>query len=261
MAQMEALLGFISDYLKTVLFSWYGIVLAITGLVDLYERIFDKKARIPGRVRTFALVSIFLVAQIFAYRELQQKYDISSAENAALTKENTELVKEKTELLTKLSNQESQVTALQKQLKDQPKVVYREAAKMPSPTDSANRHLTTVQVKRLTRMFSELETKGVTVIVKTIADNQEALQYATEINSTLNAGRNTDSYLQRGMLWKKIPEGILICTHSDTNPQINSVAQRIAGEMIALGIAVILNENSSFPKNTVTILVGAKAID
>jgi len=67
--------------------------------------------------------------------------------------------------------------------------------------------------------------------------------------------------VNRGSFWQKIPEGVLICTYSDTDPQVNAVAERIAREMIALGIAVILNPDSSFPKNTVTILVGAKAIE
>ena len=81
------------------------------------------------------------------------------------------------------------------------------------------------------------------------------------INKALNNGRNSQQRIEKGMLWKKIPEGVLICMHSDTNGEVNKIAEQIAREMIAIGIAVILNPNPSFKEKTVIILVGAQAID
>ena len=85
---MEKLLSFLGDYVFTVVFNWYGILLVITGAVGLYERIFERKIPIPVWLRTTILIFGLLLAQMFAYRDLQSKYDTVIAQNTTLEKEN-----------------------------------------------------------------------------------------------------------------------------------------------------------------------------
>jgi hypothetical protein len=214
-----------------------------------YQGMEAVKTRWPGSARFGFLVTVLLWACLFAFCVAKAIYD-----------DHQSLVTANVDKLQVIANKNKTIQELEAKLKESPKVIYREK-QTPGVTDTSSRHLTKVQTVRLTRMFSELPLGGVSIVVKTIADNQEALQYASEINSALENGRSIKSFVNRGSFWQKIPEGVLICTYSDTDPQVNAVAERIAREMIALGIAVILNPDSSFPKNTVTILVGAKAIE
>jgi hypothetical protein len=242
----------------------YGVLVVAMALMWMYR----KEGWIAVKRHFFAwagqVVAIAILAWIPFFlgslaSEIYTRWEAEHDVTLALDKQ----LKEKDQTINahekKIQELEKQHQALETKLKE-PKVIYREK-QAPAATDTGSRHLTKVQTARLTRMFSELPLGGVSIVVKTIADNQEALQYASEINSTLENGRNIKSVVERGSFWKKIPEGVLICTYSDTDPQVNAVAERIIREMIALGIAVIFNPNPSFPKNTVTILVGAKAIE
>ncbi len=128
---MEQFFKFLGDYLNTILFNWYGIILVITGLVDLVERTFDKKTTIPAWVRTVALISVFLLAQMFAYKDLKENYDKATIENATLKGE-------KTGLQGKLSAEQSKNENLEKQVKEQPKVIYRDQASKVSAPPTIN---------------------------------------------------------------------------------------------------------------------------
>jgi hypothetical protein len=170
-----------------------------------------------------------------------------------------DLVKANIEKIAVVEKQKKTIGELETKLKEQPKVVYRDR-QTPITTDTGSRHLTKIQRTRLIRMFSALDS-GIAVALRTIADNQEAVQYASEINETLNLGRNINSFLEKGMFFKKIPEGIFIIIPSDTEQRLKAAAEHIGGEMVALGIAIIITVNPSYPKDRVTIFVGAKAID
>jgi hypothetical protein len=81
---MANFISFVIDYFQTVLFNWYGILLVIAGALDLFERIFNKKPTIPTWMRTTVLISILLVAQMFAYRDLKVKYDTTAQQQEPL---------------------------------------------------------------------------------------------------------------------------------------------------------------------------------
>ena len=118
---------------------------------------------------------MLIVTPIYVLNEEQQR---AKKEEERVNKV-TELSKTKDQLLR---TQNKTIQDLETKLKEQPKVVYRE--KQTFVTSDSSRHLTPVQIKRLTRMFSALD-KRVEVAVRTVAENQEAIQYASEINDTL----------------------------------------------------------------------------
>ena len=118
---------------------------------------------------------MLIVTPIYVLNEEQQR---AKKEEERANKV-TELSKTKDQLLR---TQNKTIQDLETKLKEQPKVVYRE--KQTFVTSDSSRHLTPVQIKRLTRMFSALD-KRVEVAVRTVAENQGAIQYASEINDTL----------------------------------------------------------------------------
>lgn len=119
------------------------------------------------------------------------------------------------------------------------------------------RHLNDVQRQRLAVLFAKIP-GNVEIRVHTVADNNEAVRYATELNDVVNTARKTKYDLIRGSLWEKIPEGVLVCVHSTQDAAVMDAANVIGAEMIAVGIAVIMNPNDTFPEHTVTILVGVQ---
>jgi len=158
-----------------------------------------------------------------------------------------------------------QIADLKKQLSEKSR--SKDTALTPSsqsaPSSSitpGSRHLTQVQSVRLGRAFTFVPTV-VKIDVETVTGQAEASQYAAEINSVLNKARNTKLDVVVGLSWEKIPQGICVCMHSKENQLVYWAARGIAQEMLLTGIPVILNEDKSFPENTVRILVGVQAID
>jgi hypothetical protein len=86
---MANFISFVGDYLYAVFFNWYGIVLLITGAVDLIERTVEKKWQIPPSLRVAILVSVFLIAQMFAYKDLKEKYDLKLTEKPQVIYQDT----------------------------------------------------------------------------------------------------------------------------------------------------------------------------
>jgi hypothetical protein len=100
-------LSFLGDYFYTVFLGWYGIVVLIFGIVDLCERIFGWKMIIPTQLKVWALISIFIVAQMFAYKDLKEKYETTQPKIE---------YQDKPETLKELKRQESEIVELKNQI-------------------------------------------------------------------------------------------------------------------------------------------------
>lgn len=60
----------IAHYLWVVFGNVWGILLLLTGALDLWERFFDRKTRIPAWLRAAIFVAVVFVAQAVAYKQL-----------------------------------------------------------------------------------------------------------------------------------------------------------------------------------------------
>jgi hypothetical protein len=63
----------VGRYLWIVFGNFWGIVIVLVGALDLWERLFDHKARIPAWVRIGVLVGVVFVAQGLAYENLSAR--------------------------------------------------------------------------------------------------------------------------------------------------------------------------------------------
>jgi hypothetical protein len=74
----DNIVSFLGDYFHTVFWGWYGILVAVFALLDFSERVFGLKVTIPTYYKIIGLVSFFLVAQMFAYKDLKEKYNLQA---------------------------------------------------------------------------------------------------------------------------------------------------------------------------------------
>jgi hypothetical protein len=99
-----------------VFWGWFGIAVGVLTIVDIIERAVEKSApAVPLRVKAYIAVAFFLVAQIVAYRDLQQSGN-------STVNERDQLRVRVVQLQTKLDDQQQQLAA-----KDRPVVLQMPA--------------------------------------------------------------------------------------------------------------------------------------
>jgi len=72
----------IGHYLWIVFGNVWGILLLLTGALDLWERFFDRKTKVPAWLRATVFVAVVIVAQAVAYEQLAENPPIVLAVKA-----------------------------------------------------------------------------------------------------------------------------------------------------------------------------------
>jgi hypothetical protein len=113
---VRELFQFIWSYLATVVWGWFGIAVGVLTVVDIIERVVEKSApAFPLRVKAYIAFAFFLIAQIVAYRDLQEA-------GIATANERDQLKAKVAQFQTKIDDQQQQLAA-----KDRPVILQMPA--------------------------------------------------------------------------------------------------------------------------------------